>query len=110
MRKYVKEIIVLILQLFMFYIFPLFGGPTDIMGVIVLIIVVTFILAITIGALSKEKIKYLYPIVTSIVFIPTVYIHYNELALIHAVWYLVISVIGMTIGVTIRRIAVGRWE
>lgn len=110
MKKYLKEIIILILQLGMFYVFPMFWGPTDIMGGIVLIIISVFILAILMGALSKEKIKYLYPLVIAAVFIPTVYIYYNESAMVHAVWYLVISVIGMLIGVVMRRIAVGRWE
>ena len=32
MKKHLKEIIILLIQLFMFYIFPLFAGPTDAMG------------------------------------------------------------------------------
>ena len=38
MKKYLKEIIIFLLQLFMFYIFPLFAGPTDVMGMVLLII------------------------------------------------------------------------
>ena len=44
----------------MFYIFPLFAGPTDAMGMVLLIIIATFVLSIIIGSISKEKIKYLY--------------------------------------------------
>lgn len=110
MKRYIKELIILILQLAIFYIFPMFWGPTDVMGGVLLIIISVFILAIVMGALSKEKIKYLYPLVIALAFIPTVFIYYNESALIHAVWYLVISVIGMPIGILMRRIAVGRWE
>ena len=29
MKKYLKEILILLIQLFMFYVFPLFAGPTD---------------------------------------------------------------------------------
>mgnify|MGYP003398363102 CR=1 FL=1 len=38
MKRYIKEIIILTIQLFMFYIFPLFAGPTDAMGMVVLIL------------------------------------------------------------------------
>lgn len=98
MKKYLKEIIVLLLQLFMFYIFPLFAGPTDAMGMVLLIIIATFLLSVIIGSISKEKLKYLYPILIAILFIPSVFIHYNESALVHSIWYLVTSTIGLLIG------------
>ncbi len=104
MKKHLKEIIVLLLQLFMFYIFPLFAGPTDAMGMVFLIIIATFLLSIIIGSISKEKIKYLYPIITAVLFIPSVFIHYNESALIHSVWYLVISTGGLLIGTVICKL------
>ena len=56
------------------------------------------------GSLSKEKIKYLYPIVIAVLFIPSVFIYYNESALIHSLWYLVISIIGLLIGTIISKI------
>ena len=59
MRKIWKEITILLIQLFMFYIFPLFAGPTDIMGMVFLILVSTFILAIIFASISKEKWKYI---------------------------------------------------
>lgn len=98
MKKYLKEIIVLLLHLFMFYIFPLFAGPTDAMGMVLLIIIATFLLSFVIGSISREKLKYLYPILIAILFIPSVFIHYNESALVHSIWYLVISAIGLLIG------------
>lgn len=104
MKKYIKEIIILAIQLFMFYIFPLFAGPTDAMEMVVLILLSTFILSIIIGAISKEKIKYLYPLIIAILFIPSVFIHYNESALVHAIWYFVDALIGLIIGVGIKSI------
>ena len=104
MKKYLKEIIIFLLQLFMFYIFPLFAGPTDGMGMVLLIILTTFILSILIGILSKEKIKYLYSIIIAILFIPSVFIYYNESALIHSIWYLIIATIGLIIGILINKI------
>lgn len=102
MKKYLKEIVILLLELFMFYIFPLFRGPTDAMGMVFLIILATFVLSIIIGFISKSKIKFLYPILISILFIPSVFIYYNESALIHALWYLVISIIGLLVGIIFR--------
>lgn len=96
--KYLKELIVFFIQLFMFYIFPLFAGPTDAMGMVFIIVLTTFILSLVLTLISNNKIKYLYPICISIIFIPSVFIYYNESALIHSLWYLVISSIGISIG------------
>lgn len=103
MKKFIKEIIIVLIQLFMFYIFPLFAGPTDAMGMVLLIIITTFILSITLAVISKEKIKFLYPLLISILFIPSVFIYYNESALIHSLWYLVDSIIGVIIGTIINK-------
>ena len=104
MKKYIKEIIILLIQLFFFYIMPLTAGPTDMMGLVVLIIIVTFILGIVLGIISNNKIKYLFPIVISILFIPTIFIYYNESAWIHSIWYLVLSIVGLLIGLLIKNI------
>ncbi len=104
MKKYLKEITILIIQSFMYYIFPLFAGPTDAMGMVFLILVTTFILSIILASISKEKTKYFYPILVSIIFIPSVFIHYNSSALIHSLWYLVTSIIGMLIGTIINKL------
>jgi len=104
LKKYLKEIIIILIQLFMFYIFPLFAGPTDAMGMVLLIILSTLLLSIILGNISKEKIKYLYSIVIAILFIPSVFIYYNESALIHSIWYLVISYIGLLVGSIIHKL------
>ena len=104
MKKYIKEIIIVLIQLFMLYIFPLFAGPTDAMGMVFLILLSTFILSVLMGIFSKEKIKYIYPIITSIIFIPSVFIYYNESALIHSLWYLVVSSVGIIIGLGVSKI------
>ena len=104
MKKYLKEILILLIQLFMFYIFPIFAGPTDAMGMVLLIIIMTFTLSLIISIISKEKIKYIYPIITSILFIPSIYIYYNESALIHSLWYLIVSSFGLLIGYLLKNI------
>lgn len=109
MRKYIKEFTILVMQLFMFYIFPLFAGPTDAMGMVFLIILATFLLSFIIGSFSDEKLKYLYPIAIAILFIPSVYLHYNDSAMIHSIWYLVVSTIGLLIGILIHRLIYKKW-
>lgn len=104
MRLYIKEIIVMVLQLFMFYIFPLFADPTDAIGMIVLIILTTFLFSIVLGLISDKKMKYVYPVITAIVFVPSVFIYYNETAMIHSLWYLVVSCVGMIIGSVLRQL------
>ena len=104
MKRFFKEIIILVIQLFMFYIFPLFAGPTDAMGMVVIILFTTFILSIIIASISKQKTKYLYPIVVAILFIPSVFIYYNESALIRSIWYLVDATIGIVIGTIINKL------
>lgn len=105
MKRFLKEIIILLIQLFMFYISPLFAGPTDVMGMVFLILLSTFILSIIIASIFHEKVKYLYPVIISLLFIPSVFIYYNDSALIHAVWYFVVSTIGLLIGTIIYKIA-----
>ena len=97
MKKYLKEILILLIQLFMFYVFPLFAGPTDVMGMIVLLILATLLL-------SNLKVKYLYPIIIAITFVPSVFIYYNETALIHSLWYLAVSSFGLIIGMVIHKL------
>ena len=104
MKRYLKEIIIIFIQLFMFYIFQLFSGPTDLMGMVFLIIITTFILALVLGLISNNKYKYIYPIFISIIFIPSILIYYNESALIHTFWYLVDSYLGILIASFIRKI------
>ena len=98
MKKYFLEIIILILQLLMFYIYPLIIGMDNPFVMVLTIILVTFILSIIIGRLSNKKIKHLYPLIIAILFIPSVYIYYNESALVHSVWYFIVSISGVGIG------------
>jgi len=104
MKKYLKEIIILLIQLFMFYIFSLFAGPTDVMGMVILILLSTLLLSVLIGSISNLKIKYLYSIFVSMLFIPSVFIYYNESALIHSIWYFLVASIGLLIGTIIHKL------
>ncbi len=107
MKKYFKDITVLLIQLFMFYIYPLLAGTNNPLGMVLMIVFVTFILSTIAGITLKNKVKYLYPIVISLAFIPSVFIFYNESALVHSIWYLVVSFCGIGLGSLIHSIKGG---
>lgn len=104
MKSRRKEIPLLLLQIFLFYGFPLFAGPTDIMGMVFLLIVCTFAIGYFIGLLSVWKWRWLWPAAVSLLFLPTVPIYYNSSAMVHALWYLVISATGLLLGWIIRKL------
>ena len=103
MKKYLKEIVSILLQIFVFYLFPKAIGNIGALGMVFLILASTFILSIIVGFISKNKIKYLYPIVVALLFIPSIFIYYNESAFVHSLWYLVVSGIGILIGTAINK-------
>lgn len=98
MKTNIKELIILIIQILIFYLLPLTAGPADTMGLIVLLLILTFTLAIVLGIISNKKSKYIYPIIVSIVFIPSIFIYYNSSASIYILWYLIDSLIGLLLG------------
>lgn len=104
MKKYLKEIITILIQILIFYIFPLFAGPTDAMGMVVLMLLATLVLSLILTIISKEKIKYLYPLVVAIIFVPSIFIYYNESALIHTLWYFVSSLLGTILGIITNKV------
>jgi len=111
MKKNLKEIIVLLCQGILFYGLPMMAGPTDMMGLVLLLILGTFILSLVLTVISDKKVKYLYPVVVAILFCPSILIYYNSSASVHILWYLVVSLIGMIIGIGIRKlIKRGKYE
>ena len=62
MKKYLKEIIILVIQLIMFYLFPLTAGPTDMMGLVLILLFTTLLLSgiLTIISNNSLLISYLY--------------------------------------------------
>lgn len=102
MKRYILEMIILVGQILLFYVLPLFAGPTDGIGMVLLMILATLVLSYLLGALSNKYVKFLYPFMTAAIFVPTVYLYYNESAMVHAIWYLVVSLIGLIVGVITR--------
>ncbi len=96
MKKYIKEIIIFCLQLALFYAYPLVAESP--IGMVLSILLVTFLLSVILAALSSNLIKLFYPFATAVSFIPSVFIYYNSSAMIHALWYFVISSVGIALG------------
>ncbi len=105
MKRYVKECALLVCQILLFYLLPLFAGPTDAMGMVFLMLAGTFALSILMGLLPCRTIKYIYPLIAAAIFIPSVFLYYNESALVHALWYLFVSLVGIGIGALARKLA-----
>ena len=101
-KKYSKEIFILLVQLIFFYIFPLFA--IDPMGMVLIILLVTTILSVILGGVSNKKIKYIYPVAAALLFIPSVFVYYNVSALVHSLWYFTVSLIGLFVGVIVRKV------
>ena len=105
MKRYVKECALLVCQILLFYLLPLFAGPTDAMGMVFLMLAGTLALSILMGLLPCRTIKYIYPLITTAIFVPSVFLYYNESALVHALWYLIVSLVGIGIGALARKLA-----
>ena len=104
MKKFRKEILILLLQVFFFYIFPIFAGPTDAMGMVFVLILATFVLGYFFSLVSRWEWKWCWPGVVALLFAPSIFLYYNFTAYIHIVWYLVISTAGMLFGLLIRKL------
>ena len=107
-QKYVGECAIFACQILLFYLLPLFAGPTDAMGMVFLMLAGTLALSILMGLLPCRTIKYIYPLITAAIFVPSVFLYYNESALVHALWYLIVSLVGVGIGALARKLAAKR--
>ena len=89
-----------------FYVYPAYSLAINGLELVLIIIILTFLLSIIYGMITEtdEMKKFLYPFLISILFIPSVFIYYNESALIHSIWYLVITFVGVTFGSMIKSI------
>lgn len=104
MKKIIKMSPYLIINFFVFYLSPLLIRDTG-GGVFVLLMeipVLCFIISLVYGI--KNRFDFWYPLLTTLLFLPTIYIFYNESALIYVVWYGMDAVIGSLLGGTIVKL------
>jgi len=102
-NKYSADITLFLVQIALFYLFPLFAGEFGEVIMVFLIILGTFAISLMAPMFLSKKIRKFYPIITPILFIPSVFIFYNESALLQTVWYFIICVIGFSLGLIVRK-------
>ena len=104
MKRCFVEIVIPVLQAAVFYLIPFAGGLENPMGMVLLMLVLTFLLSALLGGFSRLHVKFLYPVLTAVLFLPSVWLFYNDSAWIHALWYLVVSFAGLGVGAFVRAI------
>lgn len=104
MKKNIKEIVICLIELMVFYLLPLLSGPTDTMGLIVIDIIVLFIMSVLLFIITKNKYQLLYIPIMCVLMIPAFIIYSNEYAWLHLIWYIVDFVIALLIGKGIKYI------
>ena len=104
MKRYLPEGVILLLQTLTFYVGPTLAGPTEVIAMVILMLFGTVLLGFAMGCISGKRIKFLYPLVTGLIFIPTIFIYYNSSASIHAVWYFCFALAGEALGSLLRLI------
>jgi len=103
MKKYLLEIIVILLQIGVFYLSPLVFKMFNLTIVIVGMLLATFGLSMMMVVVSKKKIRYLYPILASILYSLSVSFFYNNSAYGIIIWYFLVSVVGVLLGFLIDK-------
>ena len=106
MKKYLKEIIIAIIEIALLYLFPLVPmGNTD--GHIILIMAFTLIVGIVGVAISDKKIKFLFPVFATVMLVPTMFMYYHERVYGNIFWMFVFSLLAVIIGELLRLIVLG---
>ena len=102
MNDFRKWIVAIIIQLLILYVPPLLASADEIIGMILWMLIATGILSVVLGMVTAERTKYFYPLSAALVFVPAVFIFYNDSALVHAFWYFCASMIGILISSAVR--------
>ena len=106
MKKYLKEIIIAIIEIAFLYLFPLIPmGNRD--AHIILLLVITLIVGIIGVAISDKKIKFLFPIFATIMLVPTMFMYYEPRVYGNIFRMFVFSALAVIIGELLRLIVLG---
>lgn len=97
MKKYSKQLGILLAQGAVFYLFPPLSRPVGPMVAVLGMLLATLTLAYGMGG-TAGKGKWLYPALTAALFLPSVFLYYNASALIQAAWYFMAALLGVTLG------------
>ena len=106
MKKYLKELIVAGIEIAFLYLFPLIPmGNRD--AHIILLLVISLVVGIVGVAISDKKIKFLFPVFSTIMVVPTMFMYYEPRVYGNIFWMLVFSTLAVIIGELLRLIVLG---
>lgn len=98
MIKIKKLLPYLVVNLFIFYLLPIIIRDTG-TGMFILIIIIPLITLMTSLLYGlKNSFEWLYPLLVMAIFLPSIFIYYNESALIYTLIYGGLSLLGSFIG------------
>lgn len=97
MKKIILEILLVLMQLITLYVLPVIADATDVMGLVIINIVVSFIISFIYILFSKYHFKYIYPVIILIFSLPTIFI-FDNVCLLYIIYYFISSVIAEVIG------------
>ena len=103
MEKLKKNWIYYLIIFIAFYIVPMLIKDTG-SGIFILLIVIPLITLITSLIYGlRNTVDFIYPLIVAILFIPTLFIYYNNSAWIYIFVYSMIAVIGELLGKTLQK-------
>ena len=106
MKKYLKELIIAGIELALIFLFPLIPmGNKD--AHIILLLVITLIVGIVGVAISDKKIKFLFPVLATVMVVPTMFMYYEPRVYGNIFWMFVFSILATIIGELLRLIVLG---
>ncbi len=106
MKKYLKELIIAGIEIAFLYLFPLIPmGNRD--AHIILLLVISLVVGIVGVAISDKKIKFLFPVFSTIMVVPTMFMYYEPRVYGNIFWMLVFSTLAVIIGELLRLIVLG---
>ena len=106
MKKYLKELIIAFIELALIFLFPLIPmGNKD--AHIILLLVITLIVGIVGVAISDKKLKFLFPVLTTILVVPTMFMYYEPRVYGNIFWMFVFSLLAVIIGEVLRFVVLG---
>ena len=106
MKKHLKELIIAGIETAFLFLFPLIPmGNKD--AHIILLLVITLIVGIVGVAISDKRLKFLFPVLTTILVIPTMFIYYEPRVYGNIFWMFVFSALATIIGELLRLIVLG---
>lgn len=99
MEKFRKMIPYLLIHIGIFYLLPILMKNTGSAMIIILFLMplTCFLTSIAYG--SKNSFTWLFPILVMLIFIPSIFIFYNESAMVYVFVYGFISLLGSFVGV-----------